>query len=115
MSETITIEQAIFHFLHTVPETWTDYDPAKLSALQERALYLLTAAGMLERRVTLRLTPAGIDLARDRTPCGGSRRSWTVRHDGIQWFSGTRFLQGRGDEAQGGWFEIFDREDRYSP
>jgi hypothetical protein len=80
----------------------------------------LAGRGLAERRRTalgmqLRLTPAGIDLARDRAPCGGSRRSWTVRHDGIQWFSGTRFLQGRGDEAQGGWFEIFDREDRYSP
>jgi len=67
MSETITIEQAIFHFLHTVPETWTDYDPATLSALQERALYLLTAAGMLERRVTLRLRMVGHPVAVEAT------------------------------------------------
>ena len=67
MSETITIEQAIFHFLHTVPETWTDYDPATLSALQERAVYLLTAAGMIERRVTLRLRMVGHPVAVEAT------------------------------------------------
>jgi hypothetical protein len=67
MSETITIEQAIFHFLHTVPETWTDYDPATLSALQERAVYVLTAAGMIERRVTLRLRMVGHPVAVEAT------------------------------------------------
>ncbi len=38
MSETRTIEQAIFHFLHTIPETWTGHDPSTLSALQEQAV-----------------------------------------------------------------------------
>ncbi|MFN4260813.1 MAG: hypothetical protein ACK4RK_16075 [Gemmataceae bacterium] len=50
-----TVESLVARFLVTVPETWTDHDPATLSELQERAVYLLTAAGMIERRVTLRL------------------------------------------------------------
>jgi hypothetical protein len=47
MSEARTIEQAIVHFLHTVPETWEDHDPLTLSELQEQAVHLLVAAGMM--------------------------------------------------------------------
>jgi hypothetical protein len=67
MSEITTIEQVIVHFLHSVPETWTDHDPTTLSELQERAVYLLTAAGMIERRVTLRLRMVGHPVAVEAT------------------------------------------------
>lgn len=42
-----TVERLVAHFLRTVPETWTGHDPSTLSELQERAVYLLNAAGMI--------------------------------------------------------------------
>jgi hypothetical protein len=62
-----TIEQAIVHLLRTVPETWEDYDPSTLSELQEQAVYLLVAASMIERRITLRLRMAGHPVAVEAT------------------------------------------------
>jgi hypothetical protein len=54
-----TVESLVARFLRVVPETWTDHDPTKSSELHERALDLLTTAGMIERRVTLRLRMIG--------------------------------------------------------
>lgn len=54
-----TLEQAVAHLLRTTPETWAEYDPSAMSALQMRAVMLLTAAGMIERCITLRLRMAG--------------------------------------------------------
>lgn len=62
-----TVESLVARFLRTVPETWTDHDPSALSELQERAVYLLTAAGMIERRVTLRLRMVGHPVAAEAT------------------------------------------------
>lgn len=62
-----TVESLVTCFLRTVPETWTDHDPSTLSELQERAVYLLTAAGMTERRVTLQLRLVGHPVAVEAT------------------------------------------------
>lgn len=62
-----SLEQLIGDMLRTVPETWTDFDPSKLSELQARAVDLLTAAAMIERRVTLRLLMAGQPVAVEAT------------------------------------------------
>ncbi len=62
-----TLEQSVDRLLRTVPETWTEYDAAALSEFQERALYLLTAAGMIERRATLRLRMFGHSVAAEAT------------------------------------------------
>jgi hypothetical protein len=62
-----TLEQLVGRFLRTVPETWTEYDTAALSEMQEQALYLLTTAGMIERRVTFRLRLSGHPLAVEAT------------------------------------------------
>ncbi len=59
MSESTTLEQAVAHLLRTMPEAWADYDPSALSELQERAVELLTAVGMIERRITFQLRMAG--------------------------------------------------------
>lgn len=67
MTQPDSIETNIFDFLRTIPETWIDHDPNSLSELQERAVELLTAAGMIERRVTLRLRMAGHPLAVEAT------------------------------------------------
>jgi hypothetical protein len=53
------LEQAVAHLLRTIPETWAEYDSSALSEFQERAVKLLTAAGMIERRITFRLRMAG--------------------------------------------------------
>jgi hypothetical protein len=62
-----TLEQLIGQFLKTIPETWTEYDTVALSEMQERALYMLTAAGMIERRLTFRLLASGHPLAVEAT------------------------------------------------
>jgi hypothetical protein len=49
------LEQLIARFLRTVPEKWAEYDLAALSEIEELAIRLLTAAGMIERRMTIRL------------------------------------------------------------
>jgi hypothetical protein len=53
------LEELIARLLRTVPEIWTEYDWASLSEAQERAIFLLTAAAMLERRITFRLRMSG--------------------------------------------------------
>lgn len=72
MSEAITpasegIKQWIGQYLRTVPEAWGDFDPVSLSELQERAVYALVAAGMIEQRLTLRLRAVGNPVAVEAT------------------------------------------------
>ncbi len=63
------VEELVSLFLRTVPETWTDHEPSKLSESQEHAVELLTAAGMIERRVLFRLRLAGQPVAVEATIC----------------------------------------------
>ncbi len=67
MNTSDTIESLIGKILRSVPETWADVDPTALSSLQEQALSLLTAAGMIERRVMFRLRMAGQPVAVEAT------------------------------------------------
>ncbi|MBM3998789.1 MAG: hypothetical protein FJ297_04455 [Planctomycetes bacterium] len=67
MTQPDSIQTNIVRFLRTIPETWIDHDPSALSEMQDRAVELLTAAGMIERRVTLRLRMAGHPLAVEAT------------------------------------------------
>lgn len=62
-----TLEQAIRTLLRSVPETWAEYDPAVLTELRERGLFLLTAAGMVERRSSFRLRMFGHPVAVEAT------------------------------------------------
>ena len=61
------IEDWIGQYLRTIPESWVDLDPSSLSELQERAVYALVAAGMIERRLTLRLRAIGNPVAIEAT------------------------------------------------
>ncbi len=62
-----SLELAVATILRSVPDTWTDYDANTLTATQEQAVLLLTAAGMIERRVTLRIRMAGQSVAMEGT------------------------------------------------
>ncbi len=50
-------QKSISHLLTTIPDRWKDYDASGLTESEEQALFLLTAAGMIERscRLTSRL------------------------------------------------------------
>lgn len=56
--EAAALTPAIAHLLQSIPVTWAEFDCDKLTALQSRALFLLTAAGMVERRGWIRTTIA---------------------------------------------------------
>jgi hypothetical protein len=62
-----TLEHAVDRLLRTVPQVWTEYDESVLSALEERALSLLTGAGMIERRISFRLQMFGHPVAVEAT------------------------------------------------
>jgi len=49
------LEAAVAELLRRIPDTWQAHKPDDLSETQEQALFLLTAAGMVERRERLRL------------------------------------------------------------
>jgi hypothetical protein len=49
------LEPAIAELLRRIPETWEVYQPDSLTEVQAQALFLLMAAGMVERRERLRL------------------------------------------------------------
>jgi hypothetical protein len=49
------LEVAVAELLHRIPETWQAYEPDDLSETKAQGLFLLTAAGMVERRERLRL------------------------------------------------------------
>lgn len=50
---------AIETLLRTIPERWHDFDHDGLTATDQQALFLLVAAGLVERRFGLRLEMAG--------------------------------------------------------
>ena len=49
-AEADLLKRAIAELLRTIPETWADFDLDRLTVIQDNALFLLTAAGMVERR-----------------------------------------------------------------
>ena len=49
------LEAAVAELLRVIPETWQAYKPDDLSETKAKGLFLLTAAGMVERRERLRL------------------------------------------------------------
>lgn len=57
------IEAAVESLLRTIPERWTDFDHDALAATEQRALFLLVAAGLVERRIGVRGEFAGQRLA----------------------------------------------------
>ena len=56
--EAAELGPVVADLLRTVPETWGEFDRAEMTAAQDRALYLLTAAGMVERRMRFRVSMA---------------------------------------------------------
>jgi hypothetical protein len=53
-AEADLLKTAIAELLRTVPKTWAEFDLEGLTRVQDNALFLLTAAGMVERRGWLR-------------------------------------------------------------
>lgn len=49
------IQTAVAALLRRVPERWEEYDADSLTATELKALFLLVAAGMVERRIRLRI------------------------------------------------------------
>jgi hypothetical protein len=54
-AEADLLKPAIVELLQTIPETWAEFDNDKLTAVQSNALFLLVAAGLVERRFRVRL------------------------------------------------------------
>lgn len=48
------LQDAVAALLRRVPERWAEYDADALTATESQALFLLVAAGMVERRIRLR-------------------------------------------------------------
>ncbi len=57
-AEADLLKPAIAELLRMIPETWVEFDLDRLTVIQDNALFLLTAAGMVERRGWLRSTIA---------------------------------------------------------
>lgn len=55
IKEVCQIQSQIPRMLMDIPELWTEWDPDKLTDIQERTLFLLVAAGLVERRCRLRM------------------------------------------------------------
>jgi len=49
------LEQAVSDLLSRIPDTWQEYRPDDLTETQSQGLFLLVAAGMVERRERLRM------------------------------------------------------------
>lgn len=49
------LEAAVAELLRLIPDTWQAYRPDDLSETKAQAIFLLTAAGIVERRERLRL------------------------------------------------------------
>lgn len=61
------LEPAIAELLARIPDAWQAYRPDDLTEVQEQALFLLTAAGMVHRHEPLRMRMAGQSLVVDAT------------------------------------------------
>jgi hypothetical protein len=57
-AEASLLKAAIAELLRTIPETWAEFDLDRLTVIHNNALFLLTAAGLVERRGWLRSTIA---------------------------------------------------------
>lgn len=55
------LERSIVFLLSSIPETWHEFNSDALSEPDAQALFLLVAAGMVERRFTIRLRLFGHD------------------------------------------------------
>lgn len=53
------IAQAIESLLRRIPETWAVAEIDRLTSVEDKALFLLTAAGLVERSFCFRLAMAG--------------------------------------------------------
>jgi hypothetical protein len=53
------VDKAVMELLHEVPEAWAELEHDGLTAVEQEALRLLTAAGMVERRFSIRLLLIG--------------------------------------------------------
>ena len=53
--EVCQIQARIPTLLMRIPKRWTRWEPDKLTAMQERTLFLLVSAGLVERRCRLRM------------------------------------------------------------
>ncbi|MBE3069262.1 MAG: hypothetical protein IMZ66_03395, partial [Planctomycetes bacterium] len=72
ISERITapaemLAPAIVELLRRIPDTWQTYRSDDLSETQSQALFLLTAAGMVERRERMRMRMLGDPLVVEAT------------------------------------------------
>lgn len=53
------VAQAVASLLRSIPDRWGNFDQDDLSRTEQRALFLLVAAGLVERRITIRGEFAG--------------------------------------------------------
>ncbi len=103
MNANDAIETLVGQLLRSVPETWADLDPPTLSALQEQTLFLLTASGMIERRVTFRLRmaaqPDAVEATISITGEGGLAQAmqFLIKETWNDWREG--FENQRGDDS----------------
>jgi hypothetical protein len=70
------VERLIVRLLKNVPERWEAYDWSTLTELEARALSLLVAAGMIERRITFRLVAVGSPLSTEATITFTGEAGW---------------------------------------
>ena len=54
-AEADILKPAIAGLLRMIPETWAEFEPDKLTAIQSNALFLLEATGLVERRRRIRV------------------------------------------------------------
>jgi len=62
-----TIEQSILGIIDETPDTWIDSNPSEWTDAEEQAAFHLTAAGLLDRRITLRARLPGANEAIEAT------------------------------------------------
>jgi len=73
------LDQAILDLLARLPLTWAPLDVDRLSAVEQEALRLLTAGGMVERRFSLRLRLIGHAEAVEATVNATGAAGWPRR------------------------------------
>jgi len=80
-AEASLLKAAIAELLRTIPETWAEFDFDRLTVIQNNALFLLTAAGLVERRGWLRSTianhPTAFEVRFQATGEGGFAKAIT--------------------------------------
>ena len=59
MSIDNTLQITVESLLRSIPERWSDFDHDALASTEQRALFLLVAAGLVERRIGVRGEFAG--------------------------------------------------------